>query len=94
MILFFPAAQWLPPPAQQARHARNRSTRAKALRYRQRRPFNCAAVFHPAREAEPSMRGSRGPDDNTNKFVELARESSFRIEQVLTLNAATERARQ
>ena len=29
---------------------------------------------------------SRGPDDNTNKFVELARESSFRIEQVLTLN--------
>ena len=37
---------------------------------------------------------SRGPDDNTNKFVELARESSFRIEQILTLNTATERARQ
>lgn len=37
---------------------------------------------------------SRGPDDNTNKFVELARESGFRIEQVLTLNAATQRARQ
>jgi hypothetical protein len=36
----------------------------------------------------------RGPDDNTNKFVELAQESGFRIEQVLTLNAATERRRQ
>src|SRR5215472_11655664 len=33
---------------------------------------------------------SRGSDDNTNKFVQLARESGFRIEQVLTLNAATE----
>jgi hypothetical protein len=30
----------------------------------------------------------RGSDDNTNKFVQLARESGFRIEQVLTLNAA------
>src|SRR5262249_34805122 len=33
---------------------------------------------------------SRGSDDNTNKFVQLAQESGFRIEQVLTLNAATE----
>jgi hypothetical protein len=33
---------------------------------------------------------SRGADDNTNKFVQLAQESGFRIEQVLTLNAATE----
>jgi hypothetical protein len=32
---------------------------------------------------------SRGPDDNTNKFVQLAQESGFRIEQVLTLDAAT-----
>jgi hypothetical protein len=32
---------------------------------------------------------SRGSDDNTNKFVQLAQESGFRIEQVLTLNAAT-----
>jgi hypothetical protein len=32
---------------------------------------------------------SRGCDDNTNEFVQLARESGFRIEQVLTLNAAT-----
>jgi hypothetical protein len=32
----------------------------------------------------------RGPDDNTNKLVELAQESGFRIEQILTLNAATE----
>ena len=37
---------------------------------------------------------SRGSDDNTNKFVQLAQESGFRIEQVLTLNAATKRARQ
>src|SRR5499427_8111887 len=37
---------------------------------------------------------SRGPDDNTNKFVQLAQESGFRIEQVLTLNIATKRARQ
>src|SRR5262249_31286758 len=37
---------------------------------------------------------SRGSDDNTNEFVQLARESGFRIEQVLTLNAATKRARQ
>jgi hypothetical protein len=35
----------------------------------------------------------RGSDDNTNEFVQLARESGFRIEQVLTLNAATKRAR-
>jgi hypothetical protein len=32
---------------------------------------------------------SRGADDNTKKFVELAQDSGFRIEQVLTLNAAT-----
>ena len=32
---------------------------------------------------------SRGSDDHTNKFVQLAQESGFRIEQVLTLNAAT-----
>src|SRR5262249_20283966 len=32
---------------------------------------------------------SRGSDDNTNKFVQLAQESGFRIEQVLTVNAAT-----
>src|SRR5262249_50702137 len=31
----------------------------------------------------------RGSDDNTNEFVQLAQESGFRIEQVLTLNAAT-----
>ena len=31
----------------------------------------------------------RGSDDNTNEFVQLARESGFRIEQVLTLKAAT-----
>ena len=37
---------------------------------------------------------SRGPDDNTNKFVQLAQESGFRIEQVLTLDAATERGQQ
>jgi hypothetical protein len=37
---------------------------------------------------------SRGPDDNTNKFVQLAQESGFRIEQVLTLDAATKRGRQ
>jgi len=37
---------------------------------------------------------SRGPDDNTNTFVQLAQESGFRIEQVLTLDAATERGRQ
>src|SRR5262249_5957137 len=37
---------------------------------------------------------SRGSDDNTNKFVQLAQEAGFRIEQVLTLNAATKRARQ
>ena len=36
---------------------------------------------------------SRGSDDNTNKFVQLAQESGFRIEQILTLNAATERTR-
>jgi hypothetical protein len=34
---------------------------------------------------------SRGADDNTNKFVELAQHCGFRIEQVLTLNGATER---
>jgi len=37
---------------------------------------------------------SRGPDDNTNKFVQLAQESGFRIEQVLTLDAAMERGQQ
>jgi hypothetical protein len=37
---------------------------------------------------------SRGTDDNTNKFAELARQSGFRVEQILTLNAATERAQQ
>jgi len=37
---------------------------------------------------------SRGPDDNTNKFVQLAQESGFRVEQVLTLDAATERGQQ
>jgi hypothetical protein len=37
---------------------------------------------------------SRGADDNTNKFVELAQHSGFRIEQVLTLNGATEREEQ
>jgi hypothetical protein len=37
---------------------------------------------------------SRGPDDNTNKFVQLAQESGFRIEQVLTLDAATEHGQQ
>ena len=31
---------------------------------------------------------SRGADDNTNKFVELARHSGFQLEQVLTLDAA------
>jgi hypothetical protein len=36
----------------------------------------------------------RGPDDNTNKFVELAQGSGFRVEQILTLNTATERRRQ
>jgi hypothetical protein len=35
---------------------------------------------------------SRGDDDNTYKFVELAQHSGFRVEEVLTLNAATERA--
>jgi hypothetical protein len=35
---------------------------------------------------------SRGGDDNTYKFVKLAQHSGFQIEQVLTLNAATERA--
>jgi hypothetical protein len=35
---------------------------------------------------------SRGADDNTNKFVELAQHSGFRVEQVLTLNVVTERA--
>jgi hypothetical protein len=35
---------------------------------------------------------SRGGYDNTYKFVELAQNSGFQIEQVLTLNAATERA--
>jgi hypothetical protein len=35
---------------------------------------------------------SRGADDNTSKFVELAQHSGFRVEQVFTLNAATERA--
>src|SRR6266487_6165964 len=34
---------------------------------------------------------SRGADDNTNKFLELAQHSGFRIEQVLTLNGARER---
>ena len=33
---------------------------------------------------------SRGADDNTNKFVALAQHSGFRIEQVLTLDGATE----
>jgi hypothetical protein len=37
---------------------------------------------------------SRGPDDNTNKFVKLAQKSGFQIKQVLTLNAARQRARQ
>ena len=37
---------------------------------------------------------SRGADDNTYKFVKLARHSGFRIEQVLTLNAAREHAQQ
>jgi hypothetical protein len=37
---------------------------------------------------------SRGADDNTNKFAELARHSGFRVEQVLTLNTPTERAQQ
>jgi hypothetical protein len=37
---------------------------------------------------------SRGADDNTNKFVKLAQHSGFRIEQVLTLNGATDRAQQ
>jgi hypothetical protein len=32
---------------------------------------------------------SRGSDDNTDEFVQLAQESGFRIEQVLTLDAAT-----
>jgi hypothetical protein len=36
----------------------------------------------------------RGPGDNTNRFVELAQESDFRVEQILTLNAATEPRRQ
>jgi len=36
----------------------------------------------------------RGADDNTYKFVELAQHFGFRIEQVLTLNGATERAQQ
>jgi len=35
---------------------------------------------------------SRGADDNTNKFVELARQAGFRVEQVLTLNSARKRA--
>jgi hypothetical protein len=35
---------------------------------------------------------SRGGDDNTYNFVELAQHSGFRVEQVLTLNVATERA--
>jgi len=37
---------------------------------------------------------SRGADDDTNKFAELARNSGFRVEQVLTLNSPTERAQQ
>ena len=36
----------------------------------------------------------RGPGDNTNRFVELAQESDFRVEQILTLTAATEPRRQ
>jgi hypothetical protein len=35
---------------------------------------------------------SRGADDYTNKFVELARQAGFRVEQVLTLNSARKRA--
>jgi hypothetical protein len=37
---------------------------------------------------------SRGADDNTYKFVKLARHSGFRVEQVLTLNAARKHAQQ
>jgi len=37
---------------------------------------------------------SRGADDNTNKFVELAQHYGFRIEQVWTLKGATEREQQ
>src|SRR5262252_654388 len=32
---------------------------------------------------------SRGPDDNTNKFVQLAQKSGFRIEQVKRANSTT-----
>jgi hypothetical protein len=37
---------------------------------------------------------SRGADDNTYKFVKLARHSGFRVEQVLTLNAARKHTQQ
>jgi hypothetical protein len=37
---------------------------------------------------------SRGADDNTYKFVKLARHSGFRVEQVLTLNASRKHAQQ
>jgi len=37
---------------------------------------------------------SRGADDNTNKFAELARFSGFRVEEVLTLDTPTEHAQQ
>lgn len=37
---------------------------------------------------------SRGADDNTKKFAELARNAGFRVEQVLTLNSARKRAQQ
>jgi hypothetical protein len=37
---------------------------------------------------------SRGPDDNTYKFVKLAQHSGFRVEEVLTLNAARKHAQQ
>jgi hypothetical protein len=34
----------------------------------------------------------RGDDDNTKKFAKLARDTGFRVEQVLTLNAPPESA--
>jgi hypothetical protein len=37
---------------------------------------------------------SRGVDDNTYKFIKLARHSGFRVEQVLTLNASRKHAQQ
>jgi hypothetical protein len=55
-------------------------------------------ISPPCREmipgAQPRPPRGRGADDNTNKFVELAQHFGFRIEQVLTLNGATERAQQ